>query len=172
MRQCGDCQLCCKLLPVRELGKGANERCRHQKFKTGCAVYRRPGMPTACQLWNCRWLVEDAGDVGRPDRAHYVIDLMPDYVTAQEPGREATRIQAVQVWVDPAYPNAHRDLALRSWLEKQGENGIVAIIRYNSKDGFTLVPPALTGTGEWMEIESQVEPQHSIADIVQAGGDP
>ena len=44
-RRCGDCQLCCKLLPVRELSKGASERCRHQRVGKGCTVYRQPGMP-------------------------------------------------------------------------------------------------------------------------------
>jgi hypothetical protein len=171
MRNCGDCQLCCKLLPVRELAKPANTRCRHQKFKVGCAVYRKPmtvvsdGIPPSCRLWNCRWLVEQAGSVSRPDRCHYVVDLMPDYVTAQEGDGPRTRIEAVQVWVDPAYPDAHRDPDLRAWLAEQALAGIVAIIRYNARDGFTLVAPALSGTGEWMEIKSGVEAEHSMEEL-------
>jgi hypothetical protein len=36
-RQCGDCQLCCKLLPVRTLGKAAGQRCKHQRHHKGLA---------------------------------------------------------------------------------------------------------------------------------------
>ena len=40
-RQCGDCTLCCRLLPVRSLNKGAGERCKHQSHARGCKVYAR-----------------------------------------------------------------------------------------------------------------------------------
>jgi len=42
-RQCGGCTLCCTLLPVKSLDKGANERCRHLCFK-GCGIYAREGI--------------------------------------------------------------------------------------------------------------------------------
>jgi hypothetical protein len=99
-RQCGECTLCCKLLPVRELGKGANTTCEHAKFKKGCAVYHTT-IPHSCRLWNCRWLVEDdTADQSRPDRAGYVIDIMPDFITAtdNETG-ERFRVEVVQIWV-------------------------------------------------------------------------
>jgi hypothetical protein len=38
-RRCGDCQLCCKLLPTREVNKPANTRCQHQRAHKGCAIY-------------------------------------------------------------------------------------------------------------------------------------
>ena len=43
MRQCGDCQLCCKLLPVKSLAKLAGDRCSHQKHHKGCDVYKQLG---------------------------------------------------------------------------------------------------------------------------------
>jgi len=92
-RQCGACTLCCKLLPVHDgvlingkrmqgnLDKPAGERCRYQRH-TGCTVYNTALMPACCKMWNCRWLGnDDTGDLSRPDRSHYVIDIMPDYVT-------------------------------------------------------------------------------------------
>src|SRR5262245_54343180 len=57
-RRCGDCTLCCKLLPVRELHKKGGERCQHQKAGKGCGVYNKPAMPPSCGLWSCRWLVQ------------------------------------------------------------------------------------------------------------------
>src|SRR5262245_598700 len=90
MRRCGDCQLCCNLLPVRELNKGAGQRFRFQKFHKGCTVYHRPeaGFPMCCGLWSCAWLIDPEGtaDFSRPDRSHYVVDIMPDYVTLTTPG--------------------------------------------------------------------------------------
>jgi hypothetical protein len=69
------------LLPVKELGKGAGERCRHQRG-LGCKVYHQlKTVSPSCAMWTCRWLVEDdTSDLSRPDRSHYVIDVMPDYV--------------------------------------------------------------------------------------------
>lgn len=119
-RACGDCQLCCRLLPVRELGKGSDERCVHQKFKKGCGVYGSPAMPPSCSLWNCRWLVEDdTADLARPDRSRYVIDIMPDFIVAKEndTGVE-TRIDIVQIWVDG---DAWRsDKNLRAYMMRRG----------------------------------------------------
>ena len=125
-RQCGDCQLCCKLLPVKTLAKGAGVRCGHQRAHKGCAVYRRPGMPAECALWVCRWLInDDAAVLRRPDRAHYVIDVVPDFVTLQEDETgKVQHIQVVQVWVDPGFPDAHRDPALRAWLNRRGLHGV------------------------------------------------
>ena len=166
-RTCSGCTACCKLVPVRSLGKGAGVRCVHQRTGKGCAVYQTAKMPAECGLWTCRWLVnDDTADLGRPDRTHYVIDVMPDFVIAQEsPEAEKIKIAAVQVWVDPKHPDAHRDPALRRYLSRRAEEGVVAIIRYNARDGFTLVAPPLSGDGQWHEIASGVEQQHSIEQI-------
>jgi hypothetical protein len=82
MRECGDCQLCCKLVPVPEIGKLAGQRCKNQRFRKGCALYHTPFKPITSNTWNCRWLVnDDTADLPRPDRSHYVIDINPDYLT-------------------------------------------------------------------------------------------
>jgi hypothetical protein len=168
-RRCGDCQLCCKLIPVEEFGKSANERCRHQRAGKGCAIYRQ--RPLSCALWNCRWLVDpDAADLPRPDRAHYVLDVMPDYVTlTMEDTGEATPIPVVQVWVDPAYRDTHRAKSFRDWLDRRH---ICALIRYGSRDGFLLAPPSVTGSG-WQEKQSNstTEQRHSLEDVAKVLGE-
>jgi hypothetical protein len=170
-RQCGDCQLCCRLLPVRALGKKANERCRHQKFKKGCAVYNSAAMPPECKLWNCRWLVnDDAAELGRPDRSHYVVDIMPDFITTShnETG-ERQHVQVVQIWCDPAHPEAHRDPALRRWLHRRAEQGIAAIVRFEFPRALILFAPPLAHDGQWHEVENATREQpHSFAEIVSA----
>lgn len=164
IRRCGDCQLCCKLLPVRELAKGAGEKCKHQRFNKGCLVYHRPdkGFPVSCALWNCAWLgeAEETANLSRPDRAHYVIDVMPDFVTI-DPGDGSGRQQlpVIQVWIDPHYPDAHRDPHLRAYLALRAEREhCAALIRSNAKDGFVLFPPALAADGQWHEKHSTMPP--------------
>jgi len=167
-RRCGACQLCCRLLPVPPLGKRGGERCRHQRHGKGCAVYHKAGFPAACGLWNCRWLGNDAGDVSRPDRSHLVIDIMPDFVTVHDGEGGESREEVIQVWIDPKFPDAHRDPAFRAWLEAED---MPALIRFSAMDGFLLVPPARTKDKEWMEIGSAMhEMPHTVAEIVGALG--
>ena len=96
-RKCGDCQLCCVLLPVADgaavtlpngrvhqmagLNKPANTRCPYQKHGVGCKLHGTKDMPYSCSIWVCKWLTgDDTADLPRPDRSHYVIDPMPDVV--------------------------------------------------------------------------------------------
>lgn len=142
-RACSGCDLCCKLLPVRELGKGANTRCRHQGVGK-CRVYHQPQMPNSCSLWNCRWLVDpDTARMKRPDRAHYVIDLVPDLIRLVDNETGAVReLQVVQIWVDPAFREAWRDPALMAYAEQQAEQGIAMLVRFNSREAVTVFAPA------------------------------
>src|SRR5215467_12304608 len=125
-RQCGECQLCCKLLPMkagqdritsktaevlmesglakpaefdgmlRDFDKPAGARCPHQRHHKGCGVYAR--RPFSCRVWNCRWLAgDDAADLSRPDRVHYVIDIMPDVIRVSQEGEPPIDVPAIQV---------------------------------------------------------------------------
>jgi hypothetical protein len=152
-RRCGDCQLCCKLLPVRTLAKVAGEKCKHQRHGKGCSVYEKPGFPAECRMWSCRWLLGmDTADMSRPDRVHYVIDVMPDslIVTDNATGQSETA-PCIQVWVDPDYPDAHRDPALRAYLMRRAAEGVVALIRYDNREGMVLAAPSLTDGQGWVE---------------------
>src|SRR5262245_19567113 len=165
-RQCGSsgnrCTLCCKLLPVRELKKAAGQRCQHQR-RDGCRVYGKAAMPVSCKLWHCAWIAQKAGDTRRPDRVHYVIDVLPDYITIRQPTGEETKLPVRQVWIDPDYPDAHRDPALRAWLD---ETATAAVIRYSSREGIILFPPSVAGDGEWHEVTSGVdEREHTAAEV-------
>ena len=182
-RTCGGCTLCCRLLPVHHDGdmpggwhKAAGERCRHQRTGKGCAVYRKAGFPTACVYWNCRWLTGiDTAELRRPDRAHYVLDVVPDYVTLSADDLTPTKIEVVQVWCDPKYPDAHKDPALRAYLARRGEEGVAALIRYSSGDAFFLCPPAMSSDGQWHErhdgqVEPDRTPEEMVAGVAEARG--
>jgi hypothetical protein len=174
-RHCGDCQLCCRLLPVPPLQKLAGEQCRFQKYHKGCTVYHTLAMPPECGLWNCRWLVnDDAAELSRPDRSHYVLDLMPDYITTvdNETG-ERRNIQVVQIWVDPNHRDAHRDPALRRWLERRAQDGIAAIVRYSATDALILFAPSFDvgGGDQWHEMTTGMRERSHTLDEVEAALD-
>lgn len=173
-RECSGCTLCCKLIPVPPMNKVAGERCQHQR-STGCNIYAR--RPRECAVWHCKWLInDDTAELSRPDRSHYVIDMMPDYVTVRpNDGTGSFKIPVVQIWVDPKHRDAHRDPALRRFLARRGADGIAAIIRYSATEGFVLVPPAMNEAREWAEVSHGMsETQHSFDDIADAwkGGKP
>jgi hypothetical protein len=155
---------------VPPLGKGAGQKCQHQRYRTGCVVYHKAGMPPECAIWNCRWLVEDdTAELPRPDRAHYVIDIMPDFITWAVDD-ERHNVEVVQIWIDPKWPNAHHDLALRRYLLRRGEEGKVALIRLNSKEAFTLIPPNMASDQQWHEVYANVpsERTHTFTEIAKA----
>lgn len=162
-RKCGDCQLCCRLMPMPQLNKPANKRCEHQSHARGCKIYA--GRPAPCRLWNCRWLVnQDTADLSRPDRSHYVIDIVPDFITMEHNDTgEQYNLEVVQIWIDPKYPDAHRDPALRRYLERRGAEGVAALVRYGSGNGMTIFPPQMNVEHKWYEIKSnmQLRPEHT-----------
>jgi hypothetical protein len=160
-------------VPVPPLSKAAGQACQFQKFRKGCTVYNSARMPIECSLWNCRWLVnDDAAELSRPDRAHYVIDIAPDFITNVFDTGERMNIEVVQIWIDPKHPNAHRDPALRRWIFRRAERGIAALIRFNQRDGLVLVAPPPDAGGEGHEITSDFRPgpSHSMAEIEKALG--
>ena len=150
-RECGDCSLCCKLLPMPEFNKPAGTRCQHQRHGIGCNIY--PRRPTPCKLWQCRWLNGDKTG-SRPDRAHYVVDIMPDFVTVvPKDGSDPMQVPVIQVWIDPAFPDAHRDKKLRRYIE---EKEMPALIRLSAHQAFLLAPPTWSADGQWWEGESSL----------------
>jgi hypothetical protein len=149
-------------MPAPMFNKPSNQRCQHQRHGKGCAIY--PSRPFACRVWSCGWLInQDADDLSRPDRSHYVLDPAPEFITAQDNQTgETHRIPIVQIWCDPQYPDAHQDPKLRAWIERRG---LIALIRYGSNTGFTLWPPAFTGGAGWCTKDGVFEAEHSVEEI-------
>jgi hypothetical protein len=124
--------------------------------------------PSSCRLWSCVWLIDpDATrDLYRPDRSHYVIDMMPDYIGIHyNDSGDVQNIPVVQIWVAPKFPTAHRDPALRQYLIETEQ---IAVIRYGSRSGMLLVPPSKPGE-EWIERREQPQDswvEHSHEDLI------
>lgn len=157
-RACGDCQLCCKLVPVPVIEKPAGKRCQHARHGKGCMIYEN--RPFDCRSWSCRWLADRANTEGmsRPDRSHFVIDLVPDTVkmTETDGGKEHV-ISVLQVWVDPAFPAAAKGDELRGYMQHMAkEYGYATLIRWNARDAYCVFPPALSRDGQWHEQAGNV----------------
>lgn len=147
-RQCGECQLCCRLLPVEEFNKPALTRCSYQRHGKGCSIYA--GRPISCRLWSCRWLVnDDMGDQSRPDRSGIVVDMMPDLIKI-----DGQTFPVIVVWLDRDRPLAYRDAAFRRYVERQDTP---VLVRVGSKGGGTvLFPSKLTGGRGLIEQPSEL----------------
>jgi hypothetical protein len=159
MRTCDGCTLCCTLLPIKEIGKHANERCMYQ-CTGGCTIYHMPGrMPASCFFWNCRWLVnDDTDDQVRPDKSHLVIDILPDFVAMiDKQTGEQTKMEVVQVWCDPQHKNAHRDLRFRQYVMRRAQEGKATIVRFSESEAVTLFAPELSKDHKWHEVWGKVE---------------
>jgi Fe-S-cluster containining protein len=156
-RVCGSCQVCCKLVPVSSIHKPAGVRCRHSKHGKGCSIYA--DRPYACRVWFCSWLADpETTGLPRPDRAHYVIDPTPDYITLRfdnEP--EPRTVPVLQVWVDPAFPEAHRTPGLRAYMFRYAEKFRAAtIVRFSNTSAITFFPPPISSDGLWHEVSNGV----------------
>ncbi len=154
-RQCGTCQACCSIVPVGALKKPAATRCEHQRFKSGCAIYAR--RPFECALWSCAWLAAwpEAAALRRPDRAGYVVDVLPDSVMLN--GRE---LLVAQVWTTPddkrELPN---DAGVQAFaLEVAVRRRWGTLIRHGNERGTLLIAPPLSADGEWWAKEAALSP--------------
>lgn len=75
-RVCGDCDACCTIKAVRELGKPSQAACRHL-CQTGCAIYDQ--RPKSCREYACLWRQGyiNGDECWRPDQLGVVIDYEP-----------------------------------------------------------------------------------------------
>lgn len=92
----------------------------------------------------------------RPDRAHYVIDVMLDTITISDSETgTATQLTVLQIWCDPNFPQIAKDPLLRSYMAKMAtEHGFPTLIRWDDRKADVIFPPALCADGEWHTVDS------------------
>ncbi|MDB5439203.1 MAG: hypothetical protein JWM33_1630 [Caulobacteraceae bacterium] len=77
---CGTCNLCCKVMEIRELSKPEGVWCAHCAPGRGCGIYA--DRPTPCREFSCQWLVTpELPDSFRPDRTKVVLTMAADGAT-------------------------------------------------------------------------------------------
>lgn len=153
LRPCGSCTLCCKLLPVSEIGKKQDEWCKHVVQGAGCGIYKT--RPESCRIWSCHWVLNpDLPDELKPRHCHIVFDVMTD--TIEQEGRV---YEVIQAWCDPVYPDAHREPVVRKYIEYLAKTyGLACLMRLGRARGVVIVPPGLNEEGTWLELESRLVP--------------
>jgi hypothetical protein len=82
-----------------------------------------------------------------------------------------TKLEVIQIWCDPAHRDAHRDPALRAYLEEQAKHGVGALVRYGAKEAIFLMAPALTEDGKWHEGTGKSDGRsHAPGEVARALG--
>jgi hypothetical protein len=104
--------------------------------------------------------------IRRPDLCGYAIDPMLDTILVDE-----QPVEVIQVWVDPARREAHRDPALRAWLAAMcARYGLLTIVRWDSRDGAVLIPPDHNTSGEWLEEGGELKSTEAMrAKLAEVG---
>jgi hypothetical protein len=162
-RRCGPCTMCCTHVPVSlppPVGeKPAGVPCPHLSDHRRCGIYA--SRPRVCMAWSCRWLFDpDTSGLQRPDQGGYIIspDLQAFTINEQP-------MLSLQIWLDPARPDAHRDPTLRAYLLKIWQrHGIPASVRTTNREGesaMLLIPPTKPGE-EWIEEQSNMVSQEEM----------
>jgi hypothetical protein len=97
---------------------------------------------------------DDTADMLRPDRAGYVLDLVPDLMRLNNTDTgEGQEIEVVQVWVAPG-ADPRSDKRLRRYAERRAERGVALLLRWGHGPAAAVFPPALASDGEWHILDS------------------
>lgn len=86
MPECGECTLCCELLPIKELNKPANSKCKF--CNNGCTIHGKH--PDECSKFECAYYQMKKVHINfRPDNCKVIFEkisnnlffgtLHPDY---------------------------------------------------------------------------------------------
>lgn len=71
-RSCDSCHLCCKVFPIREVGKVGFAHCDNLEPGVGCRIYET--RPQTCREFFCLWMLDASlGEEWQPCRAGFVL---------------------------------------------------------------------------------------------------
>lgn len=80
-KTCGECDVCCRVLEVRELNKPEYTDCVHRKKGGGCGIWTDPSRPHVCGAWNCAFLYGWIPDHLRPDKCGVMLYPVAAHMT-------------------------------------------------------------------------------------------
>ena len=73
MKECGDCTLCCLLLPVEGVKEGVNTNCKF--CTTKCTIYDK--RPPICGTFDCEWLLKkDMPEDLKPNKCNVIFEYI------------------------------------------------------------------------------------------------
>jgi hypothetical protein len=75
-RECGACNMCCKVYTFPEINKPAGVWCKYCRPGKGCTIH--DDLPGQCRDFFCLWMTDGTmPDEWRPDRARFVLTVYP-----------------------------------------------------------------------------------------------
>ena len=72
-RECGSCNLCCKLVPVPALKKDGNEWCSHCDIGVGFKIYK--DRPLDCKAFSCGYALGMTSESFQPNKVGFYIAM-------------------------------------------------------------------------------------------------
>lgn len=129
VRPCEECQVCCEIMGVSELGKPYTTRCEHQ-CPAGCAIY--DARPSGCRSFLCLWkMMGESPDDLRPDKSG--IMLCCDKLTSED--GEQIYLFLYEAWdgAIAAMPQSIHSL-VNSYLGNNPDNRVM-MVPYGQRQG-------------------------------------
>lgn len=72
-KECGECTLCCELLPIPEINKPENVLCGDCVLGKGCGIYN--SRPESCRNFNCLYIEDtEMNEILRPDNCNVIFE--------------------------------------------------------------------------------------------------
>tara|TARA_R110000772_G_scaffold47449_4_gene108523 strand:+ start:65 stop:514 length:450 start_codon:yes stop_codon:yes gene_type:complete len=90
-RECGECTLCCLILPIIDTQSPPNTLCKHCTLSKGCGIYDT--RPNNCRNYNCEWILSDDIPMDlKPNKSHMIFEKITH--TIQLANLEHTHLDA------------------------------------------------------------------------------
>lgn len=103
--ECGNCTLCCELLPIVELNKPESTLCGYCTSNKGCNIYNT--RPQSCIDFKCLYNLSDEMDIElRPDNTDVIFEKITEdiYLGLVNPKNLiAWKSKVVQDYIDTLY---------------------------------------------------------------------
>lgn len=144
MRECGECTMCCKLLPVVELDKPAGVMCDHCVGRSSCGIYSE--RPQDCKTFECMYYqMENVSTDLRPDKCGVIFEKLNDTLIlgTGDPDRKEF----------PKYLNKQISL-----FTEDGYSVIMLNAKY--KEPLIIPSPDKTSEEAWKEFKEEIETRH------------
>lgn len=156
-RSCGECEACCVVMGVKEIGKYPGQECMNQTKGKGCAIYAE--RPESCARFLCVWIQTAAkggilDDRDRPDRCGVMLLASGDHSAfSRGTGIPVTICHEV-------FPGAFRMYHGTRLINKLKKKLVLVLVPYGglgSGEHRTLVgPPLLVRRAhEWLTKQSK-----------------
>lgn len=126
-RSCGDCQECCKIMGVAELGKPLNKACPHQAKDVGCTIYQV--RPPTCKVWTCGWQLGVLPLSMKPSKCGFVVNIgHGEGIT--ESGKKVG-VSGITIKIDPDRPDMWQSQEYREEFKKLSTKAMVVVANGN-----------------------------------------